>query len=79
MQQLIKHSRPFSWVIALFVMSVFFVACNGEEAKKEEPKVEPAATQVAPTVPDTMKKTTTDSLPPIDKKAGPRPETGGTK
>jgi hypothetical protein len=59
MQQLIKHSRPFSWVIALFVMSVFFVACNGEEAKKEEPKVEPAATQVAPTVPDTMKKATT--------------------
>lgn len=76
MQHFIKQFRRFSWVLAIFTMSAFFYACN-EEAKKEEPKVEQPALQAAPSINDTLKKKK-DSLPPIDKKAGTRPEDAGT-
>ncbi len=76
MQHFIKQFRRFSWVLALFTMSAFFYACK-EEAKKEEPKVEQPALQAAPSVIDTPK-TKTDTLPPVDKKAGTRPEDAGT-
>ncbi len=76
MQHFIKQFRRFSWVMALFTMAAFFYACKGE-AKKEEPKVEQPASQPAPSIIDTPKKKT-DSLPPIDKKAGTRPEDAGT-
>lgn len=52
MQKLIKKFHPLRWAVAVLVVSVFFIACNGDETKKEEA---PAPVEV--------KK---DSLPPID-------------
>jgi hypothetical protein len=80
MQHFIKQFRRFSWVLAVFTMSAFFYACKADvkkEEPKEEPKVEQPALQATPSTIDTPKKRT-DSLPPVDKKAGTRPEDAGT-
>ncbi len=76
MQHFIKQFRRFSWVMALFTLSTFFYACN-EEVKKEAPKEEAPAVQAPSSTTDTIKKAP-DSLPPVDKKAGTRPEDAGT-
>jgi len=52
MQKVFNKFRPLRWGVAVLVVSVFFIACNGDEAKKEEA---PAPVEV--------KK---DSLPPVD-------------
>lgn len=62
MQQIIKQSRSFRWMIALLVTTILVFACNNESAKTDKPAVDPTTetkpeggNQAAPAVDSTTK------------------------
>jgi PBP1b-binding outer membrane lipoprotein LpoB len=75
MQQIIKKFHPHSWMTPFIILAtLFIVGCNNESSKTEENK-----TEAAPVEQVVEPKKTTDSLPPVDSLATPRPEPRKTK
>lgn len=71
MQQIIKQTRPFRWMLTLLLAAVLFFACNNEGTKTDKPAADPTT--------ETKPEGGNQSAPAVDTTTATKPEGANQK